>query len=241
MENKITTREWLPLIGMTVSAFIFNTSEFMPIGLLSDIAADFRMTEAQAGMLITIYAYVVMLMSLPLMIAASRYPLRKLLLATISLFAISHVASAFATGFWTLLLSRIGVAFAHSIFWSVASPIAVRLIKGPFKALAMSMIVTGHGHRHHRRPAFRTYHRPLRRLAHGLYVHRRFGLHRIGLYVLRLPQAGKKRTVYAFAVAGNAKKSCAHRPLYDVLFTPHRLLHRLQLYRAVPEADCADG
>lgn len=143
MENKITTREWLPLIGMTVSAFIFNTSEFMPIGLLSDIAADFRMTEAQAGMLITIYAYVVMLMSLPLMIAASRYPLRKLLLATISLFAVSHVASAFATGFWTLLLSRIGVAFAHSIFWSVASPIAVRLVKVPFKALAMSMIVTG--------------------------------------------------------------------------------------------------
>lgn len=84
-----------------------------------------------------------MLMSLPLMIAASRYPLRKLLLATISLFAVSHVASAFATGFWTLLLSRIGVAFAHSIFWSVASPIAVRLVKGPFKALAMSMIVTG--------------------------------------------------------------------------------------------------
>ena len=143
MENKITTREWLPLIGMTVSAFIFNTSEFMPIGLLTDIAEDFRMTEAQAGMLITIYAYVVMLMSLPLMIAASRYPLRKLLLATISLFAVSHVASAFATGFWTLLLSRIGVAFAHSIFWSVASPIAVRLVKSPFKALAMSMIVTG--------------------------------------------------------------------------------------------------
>ena len=56
MENKITTREWLPLIGMPVSAFIFNTSEFMPIGHLTDIAADFRMTEAQTGMLFTIYA-----------------------------------------------------------------------------------------------------------------------------------------------------------------------------------------
>lgn len=143
MENKITTKEWLPLIGMTVAAFMFNTSEFMPIGLLMDIAADFAMTEAQAGMLITIYAYVVMLMSLPLMILASRYPLRKLLLATISLFAVSHVASACAGGFWTLMLSRVGVAFAHSIFWSVASPIAVRLVRGPFKALAMSMIVTG--------------------------------------------------------------------------------------------------
>ncbi len=143
MENKITTKEWLPLLGMTVAAFMFNTSEFMPIGLLMDIAADFAMTEAQAGMLITIYAYVVMLMSLPLMILASHYPLRKLLLATISLFALSHVASAFAGGFWTLMLSRVGVAFAHSIFWSVASPIAVRLVRGPFKALAMSMIVTG--------------------------------------------------------------------------------------------------
>lgn len=143
MENKITTKEWLPLIGMTVAAFMFNTSEFMPIGLLIDIAADFAMTEAQAGMLITIYAYVVMLMSLPLMILASRYPLRKLLLATISLFAAAHVASAFAGGFWTLMLSRVWVAFAHSIFWSVASPIAVRLVRGPFKALAMSMIVTG--------------------------------------------------------------------------------------------------
>lgn len=143
MENKITTKEWLPLLGMTVAAFMFNTSEFMPIGLLMDIAADFAMTEAQAGMLITIYAYVVMLMSLPLMILASHYPLRKLLLATISLFAVSHVASAFAGGFWTLMLSRVGVAFAHSIFWSVASPIAVRLVRGPFKALAMSMIVTG--------------------------------------------------------------------------------------------------
>lgn len=143
MTNQITLKEWLPLIGMTVSAFIFNTSEFMPIGLLSDIAADFAMTEAQAGMLITIYAYVVMLMSLPLMLVASRYPLRQLLLATISLFAVSHVASAFAGGFWTLMLSRIGVALAHSIFWSVAAPIAVRLVRGPFKALAMSMIVTG--------------------------------------------------------------------------------------------------
>ena len=31
MANKITLNEWLPLIGMTISAFIFNTSEFMPM------------------------------------------------------------------------------------------------------------------------------------------------------------------------------------------------------------------
>ena len=34
----MTIKQWLPLLGMTLSAFIFNTSEFMPIGLLTDIA-----------------------------------------------------------------------------------------------------------------------------------------------------------------------------------------------------------
>lgn len=46
MKHKMSLKEWLPLIGMTISAFIFNTSEFMPIGLLTDIAKDFHITEA---------------------------------------------------------------------------------------------------------------------------------------------------------------------------------------------------
>ena len=39
--------QWLPLVGLTLSAFIFNTSEFMPIGLLTDIAVDLHVTEAR--------------------------------------------------------------------------------------------------------------------------------------------------------------------------------------------------
>ena len=55
MQSKMTLKEWLPLLGITVSAFIFNTSEFMPIGLLTDIADSFHITEAHAGVLITVY------------------------------------------------------------------------------------------------------------------------------------------------------------------------------------------
>ena len=53
-KQKMPLKAWLPLIGMTVSAFIFNTSEFMPIGLLSDIAANFGITESHAGLLISV-------------------------------------------------------------------------------------------------------------------------------------------------------------------------------------------
>lgn len=38
-------KQWMPLLGMTIAAFIFNTSEFMPIGLLTDIAKPFQLLK----------------------------------------------------------------------------------------------------------------------------------------------------------------------------------------------------
>ena len=139
----MTVKEWLPLIGIAVSAFVFNTSEFMPIALLVDIAADFGVTEAQAGVLITAYAWAVCLLSLPLMVFASRFDFRRLLLFLAALFGICQVLSALAPGFWTLLAARIGVACAHAVFWSIASPAAVRVVRPEHQPLALSTIVTG--------------------------------------------------------------------------------------------------
>lgn len=39
--NMMQTKNWMALVGLTCAAFIFNTSEFIPIGLLTDIANDF--------------------------------------------------------------------------------------------------------------------------------------------------------------------------------------------------------
>lgn len=69
--------------------------------------------------------------------------LKRLLLSIIALFVVSHVASAFAEGYYTLMLSRIGVACAHSIFWSIAPPLAVRTVPDGRRALGLSTIATG--------------------------------------------------------------------------------------------------
>ena len=114
------------LIGLICVAFIFNTSEFIPIGLLTDIANDFSTTEAKAGMIISIYAFVVMLLSLPLMIVVSRFEMKKLLSGMIFVFVRFQLLSAVSTSYHMLMLSRIGVACAHAIFWSIVSPLAVR-------------------------------------------------------------------------------------------------------------------
>lgn len=143
MKTKMTLREWLPLIGMTISAFLVNTSEFMPIGLLTDISKDFNITAAQAGVMITAYSWTVTLLSLPLMLVACKIKPKKLSLGTLTVFAVCQVLSVISIGFPFLVASRIGVACAHSIFWSIASPFAVRVVSKDHQAKALSAIVTG--------------------------------------------------------------------------------------------------
>lgn len=136
---------WLPLVFLTVAGFTFNTSELMPIGLLTDIAEDFKVSEACAGLLITVYAWVVALLSLPLTLYFSHTDFRKLMLGIVALFVLSHVGSAFATGYYTLMASRIGVACAHSIFWSIAPTMAVMATPGHARSTALSVMVAGGG------------------------------------------------------------------------------------------------
>lgn len=143
MKTKMTSKERLPLIGMTVSAFIFNTSEFMPIGLLTDIAKSFSISEAKAGMLITVYSWIVMLLSLPLMLLVSKIDYKKLFMGTVALFGICQVLTVLSNSYGMLMASRIGVACAHAIFWSIASPIAVRMASEEHQSKALGMVVTG--------------------------------------------------------------------------------------------------
>ncbi len=134
---------WLPVISLTFSTFIFNTSEFIPIGLLTDIADDFSITESRAGLLITVYAWVVAVASLPLMLMFSKTENKKLLLSVVVLFTASHILSGFSSGYYMLMLSRTGVACAHSIFWSIVTPLAVRVAPEGHRSTALGLIVTG--------------------------------------------------------------------------------------------------
>lgn len=143
MFKSIPAKYALPLVGLTISTFVFNTSEFMPIGLLMDISRSFAMTESQTGIMITAYAWVVAVLSLPLMLLVCNLPPRRLLLGTLALFAAGQILSGLSVTFPMLMASRIVVACAHAIFWSIVAPLATRLVTRQHRPMALSMVVIG--------------------------------------------------------------------------------------------------
>lgn len=135
--------QYFQVFLMGVSAFIMNTTEFVPVALLSDIAQDFSITTAETGWMLTLYAWIVAAMSLPLMLLTSRFERKRLLLGLFAVFIASHALSVFAWSFNVLLISRVGIALSHAIFWSITAAIAIRVAPEGKKALALSVLATG--------------------------------------------------------------------------------------------------
>ena len=138
-----TATSWLSILGLTFCAFIFNTTEFAPISPLSDIAHDFSMSEADVGLMMTLYAWIVATISLPLMLLTKDVERKKLLLYLIGFFVLSHLLSSIAWNYHVLLLSRVGIAIAHAIFWSITASLVYRLAPKGQTTKAMSILATG--------------------------------------------------------------------------------------------------
>jgi predicted MFS family arabinose efflux permease len=134
-------RPALAVLG--ASAFCYVTAETIPIGLLPQIAAGLSVSEADVGLLLTSYAVVAALTTIPLTAITMRIPRQLLIAVTVAIFAMSQLAAALAPTFLILILTRLLCALAHGVFWSAIGPVTARLAPPGRAGKATALVFLG--------------------------------------------------------------------------------------------------
>jgi DHA1 family L-arabinose/isopropyl-beta-D-thiogalactopyranoside export protein-like MFS transporter/DHA1 family inner membrane transport protein len=115
------------LVALSIATFCYVTTELLPVGLLTLIADDLDMSRSHTGLLVTAYATVVVIASIPLTRRTQRIPRRWLLSVTLGLFAAATLMASLASTFPLLLAARLLTGLTQAMFWSVVIPAAAGL------------------------------------------------------------------------------------------------------------------
>lgn len=119
---------WSAVHAMALCVFALIASEFMPVSLLSPMAADLGITEGMAGQGIAISGAFAVLTSLCIARLAARMNRKTLLLALTALMAVSGAVVAMAANHAIYMLGRALIGVVIGGFWSLSAATAMRLV-----------------------------------------------------------------------------------------------------------------
>jgi DHA1 family L-arabinose/isopropyl-beta-D-thiogalactopyranoside export protein-like MFS transporter/DHA1 family inner membrane transport protein len=128
---------------LAVSTFSYVTVEVLPIGLLTVMADDLGRSRSEVGLLVTGYATIVVLASIPLTRLTHQLPRRVVLGSTLGLMAVATAAATVAPTYEVLFGARLVTALSQALFWSIAPPIATSLFPPEVRGRVVARLAIG--------------------------------------------------------------------------------------------------
>lgn len=119
---------WGAVFALSLAAFALVASEFMPVSLLTPLAADLGISQGQAGQGISVSGLFALLTSLVIARVAARVDRKRLLVALTLLMIVSGSVVAFAPNYLIFMLGRALIGVAIGGFWSLSAATAMRLV-----------------------------------------------------------------------------------------------------------------
>jgi len=134
---------WLAVASLAFSTFASVTTEFLPVGLLSGIAASLGITEGQAGLMVTMPGLVAAITGPLLIVASGRLDRRTLLLALSVLLVASNLLAALAQDLPTMLAARVMLGLVVGGFWTFAPGATGHMVPAAEQGRAISYVLAG--------------------------------------------------------------------------------------------------
>lgn len=133
----------LPLLALAAGAFGIGTTEFIIMGLLTQVSQDLGISIPTAGTLISGYAIGVAVGAPVLTLLTRQWPRKRLLLALMLIFIAGNAAAVLAPSYGWLLAARVLTALTHGTFFGVGAVVATGLVPAEKKASAIALMFSG--------------------------------------------------------------------------------------------------
>nr|WP_232913892.1 MFS transporter [Pseudomonas syringae] len=140
---KTKPASWWAVGSVSLGSFATVTTEFLPVGLLPDIARDLGTSISQTGLMMAVPG-ILAAISAPSCIALfSHVDRKRLLLGLLSILLASNLIVALSTHFWLTLAGRVLLGFALGGFWTIAGSLGPRLRPGKEGVKATAYVLAG--------------------------------------------------------------------------------------------------
>ena len=133
----------LVLFALAMGGFAIGTSEFVLMGLISEVARDLGVSEPQVGHVISAYALGVVVGAPLLAIWGAKRRRRSLLLGFMAFYAVGNLACALAPGYASLLLARFIAGLPHGAYFGVAALVAAHISPPEKRGSAVALVMLG--------------------------------------------------------------------------------------------------
>jgi len=139
LKSKMPLQVWI----LTLAAFAIGTAEFVIAGILPEVARSLRVTEGQAGNLITAYALTIVVAGPILTLWLARFEKRNVLIGLMALFIAGNLIGAVTTSYSVLLISRVIAGLAQGPFFGIGAVVATKLVSDKLAGQAVGQMFAG--------------------------------------------------------------------------------------------------
>lgn len=133
----------LALLVLTLASFAIGTTEFLPLGLLPNIATDMRVSLSAAGLLVSGYAFGVFIGGPLLTVTTAHFPRKTLLLLLMGIFILGNLLCTITPNYAFFIVARIITALCHGTFFGASAIMATTLVRPEKSARAISLVFSG--------------------------------------------------------------------------------------------------